>query len=347
MAKKFGVLWCVIHFTLEIICFQYYALFFGSIAAAALMAVIYDTLAFFPQFFIGAFLEKYPKMRAGLIGAALVLCGGICGLVDDTALRFAGFLVLSLGNAFVHVGGAEATLYTCKDKIAPSAVFVAGGAVGVITGKLLGSAGKPLIIGILAMAGGTVLMLGAEALFKKAEKSLPHFDTASPRVNTAVVVLLAFFTVSVRGLMGYGIPISWSRTWEQNLFLFCMMAVGKAVGGILSDEVGAKKTAIISAALSLPLILLGDNIMWVSLMGIALFSMTMASTLSILVSAVQGHPLMAYGVTTTGLFAGSLLVFLPNVKAFVSQGSVLTILTALSLAALWYIMNDDKKIKKG
>lgn len=347
-ANKISVLWFFIHFALEVICFQFYNLYFGSLAAAALMALVYDTLAFFPQFFIGALSESRPKLPTGPLGACMVLLGGCTAFFGSTPLRTAGLLVLSLGNAFVHVGGAKATLYTCDDKIAPSAVFVAGGSFGVITGKMLGVSGISIFAGLIVMLGGSVLMHFADRIYSTAKKQTPRLHMADTRRNTAAVIMLAFFVVSVRGLLGYGLPTAWNSTPLRGFLLFCMMGVGKALGGILSDRFGAKKTALISTGLSLPLLLLGDNNMWISLAGIALFSMTMSSTLGILVSAVPEHPLMAYGVTTTGLLAGTLPAGSARVMNIVSRGSFLSVLTAVCFAALWYIMaNDNTNKRKG
>jgi hypothetical protein len=158
--------------------------------------------------------------------------------------------------------------------------------------------------------------------------------------------MLAFFVVSVRGLMSYSIPTAWNKTALQTFCLFSMMGIGKGLGGILSDKFGAKKTALVSTVLSLPLLIIGGNVMWVSLIGVALFSMTMASTLGILVSAAPKHPLMAYGVTTTGLLVGTIPAFYPPVKNFISQISFLAVLTLVCIAALYYIMSPDKDLKE-
>ena len=342
MSKKISILWFFIHFALEVICFQFYTQFFASLEIAALMALLYDILAFFPQFFIGGLSEKLPKLPIGLLGAVMVLLGGLGAFFDTDIIRMTGFFVLSAGNAFVHVGGAKATLFTCKNKIAPSAVFVSGGSFGIITGKLLGANDKPFAIGFLIMFAGSILIYFADRLCEKAQMSHPDIKMADIRKNTGVVILLAFFVVSVRGLMSYSIPTSWNKTALQSICLYAMMGIGKGLGGILSDKFGAKKTALISTALSLPLLILGGNIMWVSLIGVALFSMTMATTLGILVSAAPKHPLMAYGVTTTGLLAGTIPAFYPAVNRFISNIGFLAVLTVVCFAALCYIMAPDK-----
>lgn len=342
-ANRLGVLWCLIHFALEIICFQYYTFCFGSTALAAVIAFIYDVIAFFPQFLIGAAVEKHSQFPVGKTGAALVLLGACTAFCAAVPLRITGLIVLSAGNAFVHVGGAEATLFTCREKIAPSAVFVAGGAAGVGIGKILGARLGSVTVGLLVMCAASVLICMADSLMRKTGRTKPEIRMADPRRNPAVVVWLAFFVVTVRGMLAYGIPTGWVKSWQQTLALFMMMAVGKAAGGICSDRFGAKKTALLSTGLSVPLLLLGAENMTISLVGIMFFSMTMASTLGILVSAAPDHPLVAYGMTTVGLLLGTLSAVFPGVRDFLSQGIVLTVLSVLCFAALFYIMRPDRE----
>ncbi|MBR6401315.1 MAG: hypothetical protein IKS17_08890 [Firmicutes bacterium] len=346
--KKLSILWFFGHFALEVVCFQFYVKYFGSTETAALMALLYDILAFFPQFFIGALAERLERLPVGPLGAAMVLVGALGAFCPAGVLRMTGFFVLSLGNAFVHVGGAKATLFTCGDKIAPSAIFVSGGSFGVITGKLLGAADSSFAIGFAVMLAGSAIIFLAQRVLENADTGYPDIKMADKRRDTAVVILLAFFVVSVRGLMSYGIPTAWNRTALQSFCLFAMMGVGKGLGGILSDKFGAKKTALASSLISLPLLVAGADIMWVSLVGVAMFSMTMAATLGILVSAAPRHPLMAYGVTTTGLLVGTIPAFYPAVKRFISNVGFLAVLTLVCAAALYYIMAPDgKRAEKG
>jgi hypothetical protein len=59
------------------------------------------------------------------------------------------------------------------------------------------------------------------------------------------------------------------------------MGFGKALGGIISDLIGVRKTAIISTVGALPFLLFGDNYMIISLLGVLMFSMTMSITLAL------------------------------------------------------------------
>lgn len=61
-----------------------------------------------------------------------------------------------------------------------------------------------------------------------------------------MIVLVAFGVTTARAYVGYAIPISWNKTVWQSVLLFFIMGAGKAVGGYLSDKIGAKKTGVLS-----------------------------------------------------------------------------------------------------
>lgn len=346
MSKTISLLWFSIHFALEVICFQFYTACFGNPEIALAATLIYDLIAFFPQFAIGAAVEKFRRLRIGKCGAAMVLLGALTACSPSVPLRIIGLIVLSAGNACVHVGGAEATLFSCGDRIAPASVFIAGGAFGVVTGKLLGSAQHTIWIGIAVMLCAARLICISDRMRRKTDRIPPKLHLAHPKRHIIAVILLAFFTVTVRGLLAYGIPTGWNQSPLQTVMLFSAMGLGKAAGGLLSDRFGAKKTALLSTGICIPLLLLGNSHMIPSLLGIALFSMTAATTLGILVSAAPEHPLTAYGMTTVGLVAGSVPAMIPAVHTWVSQAVVLTVLSAMCFAALWYIMAPDADCKK-
>ena len=342
-AGRYGIasLWCIAHFALEVICFQYYYLYFRSAAIAAFISMGYDLVAFLPQVFIGSFTDEHKKFRPGYAGAALVFAGLFLNIAPLP--RLLPFLLISAGNAFVHVGGAKDTLDTCGDKLSPPAIFVAGGSVGVITGRLLGSHDKPVIIGAVIMAAGVLcIFLSDRIKAKMAETSPAAYDIADCRRSIPVIAALSFFVVAARGLTGYGIPTNWANVELHSVLLFCGMGLGKALGGIFSDIFGAKKTALVSTALSLPLIFLGADNMVISLFAVTLFSMTMATTLGILVSVFPKTPVTAYGITVAGLLFGSMFVFIKPFCPVLFGPVVITLLMISVFCSLMYIMKRDK-----
>jgi len=153
--------------------------------------------------------------------------------------------------------------------------------------------------------------------------------------------------VIIRGYMGYGIPTTWNKTTIQAILFYFTMGFGKALGGIISDAFGIRKTVIISTVLSIPFLCFGDNVMIISLIGIMLFSMTMAITLGILVSALKDTPGLAFGLTTIGLTLGTFSIFFVNITDNIINISMIISMSLICTVILLKLLKkNDKNIEK-
>lgn len=308
-----GYAYFYIHFITEVCCFYALSSLKGLSFLLWFTPLLYDFLAFVPQGLIGRFSDKYPQFKPGLLGTGIIVTGLL--LFAFTDIPYLPVAVIAIGNAFIHINGAEVTLRVSGGKLSEVAVFVAGGSFGVVTGKILGKFGVPAWLLVIAALTMIPYILLAEKYDK--EQDLTEYNYVNPKTAPAVIVLCATLIVAVRGFMGYGIPTSWNKTIIETVALYVAMGIGKAMGGILSDAIGMKKTAYISILCAVPFLVFGDSLMAVSLIGVCLFSMTMPVTLGLLVSVLKDKPGVAFGYTTFGLFVGTLPIFfvkLDNLK---------------------------------
>lgn len=336
-----GYLYFYIHFITEVACFFFLARIVGDSALLWVLPLLYDTLAFVPQSLIGYINDKYPKINLALIGIVLMILALVIEYGPFSLGFLTGIVLLCLGNACVHVNGARLTLLTSKGKLAPSAIFVAGGSFGVITGRILGGMNIPYQF-IIFLLLSTIPFIFLAKTYESKEDSCEKFNYNNPKINVHYVILLALFVVIVRGYMGYGLPTSWNKTLIQNIIFYCFMGFGKALGGILSDKIGVKKVAFISTLGALPLLLLGDKIMIISLMGVLFFSMTMSITLALLVSCLKNTPGLAFGLTTIGLFLGTVPIFIFRITDFFLNSLVIVILTFVCVGILNLIIRGEE-----
>lgn len=343
-ALRPGFAYFYVHFLTEVLC--YYAL--GRLITDAayfwIVPLMYDLLAFAPQSLVGALSDRYRKLPLGEIGMVLMAVG--VALLPLVRSPYIVLLPLCAGNACAHVAGAEATLRCAGGKLAPSAIFVAGGTFGILIGKLFASSTMPNWGVILFAFTALPLLRSAQKDTARADAqcAVPcrAFRCADPRRSAAAVIVLAVCVVTVRSYMGYGIPMSWKTSQTQTTLLFVTMGVGKALGGLLADRFGVRRIALGSAAAALPLLLLGDRVMVVSLLGVMLFSMTMSVTLAVLVSVMPGAPGLAFGLTTIGLFLGALPIFFFRFVSMRADCILLAVLTLACLPALYYILGKDE-----
>ena len=338
-----GFLFFYVHFVTEVICFFLLGKYADNSVGLWLIPLAYDMLAFVPQALIGSLADRFPKLPLGVIGLALMAAA--VGIFPFVTVPWISLVPLCLGNCCTHVAGAEATLRAADGRLSPAAIFVSGGSFGVITGKLLSKTALPAwVIIILALTAVPFSLLAREdRLLADRRTPVPcsAFRCSDPDVPAALVIVLSVLIVIVRGYAGYGIPTSWNKTTAQTVLLFVTMGLGKALGGILADRFGVRKTAMYSAALALPFLLCGDKLMFISLIGVMLFSMTMSVTLALLVSVLPNAPGLAFGLTTIGLFLGTAPIFFFNFTTVTANCIIITILTGVCLLAMHRIIRRD------
>lgn len=337
-----GYLYFYIHFITEVVCFFVLTKSIGEKSFIWLLPFMYDALAFVPQSIFGFLSDKYPKIPLGLIGTVLLT---ISLLLEPTKLsRYIIIVILCIGNCLLHISGAEVTLRASNGKLSHSAIFVAGGSFGVITGKIFGSMGINNLLLVLAVL--TMIPCIIYADYYRKEKNNPKcekFKFYNHHISAGTIIILTIIVIIVRGYMGYGIPTSWNKSLFETILLYSFMGLGKALGGILSDLIGTRKTATISTLFALPLLIIGDHNMFISLIGVMFFSMTMAITLGILVSVLKEKPGLAFGLTTIGLFLGTVPIFFFKISSFFLNSLIIIILTLICYAILMFILKDNKR----
>ena len=266
-----------------------------------------------------------------------------------TVIAIIGFVILTLGNALLHISGALITLRASEGRLSEPGIFVGGGAFGVITGRLLGSGDGPVWIPFILMAVAFILIIaidrrmsgfGSDAGNSGSFSDFPcKHDVASSRPMEIIIIVLAG-VVAVRSYISNGIPMQWKKTVFETVMLYVAMGTGKMAGGVLADIFGTRRVGVISCILAVPFLLLGNDLMWVSLIGIALFSMTMAIALGGIVSVLKSNPGTAFGITTLALFLGSLPVFFLPMPKGITMNVILALMSLLSAGGIYYTVKE-------
>lgn len=336
---KVGYMYFYVHLCTEVACFYALNTVTGNPYILWLSPFVYDCLAFVLQAPIGYFCDKFKKFKPGMLGAVLLLAGLLLKLVITKG--YIPIIVISLGNAFVHVAGAKSTLGVSEGKLSHSAIFVAGGSFGVVMGKIFAKMHIPLWTIILVTVSMIPYIIFVDKI--KLSDNLKEFNFANPKRKPMTVIFVAVLIVIIRGYMGYAVPTSWNKTTLQTVLLFSFMGVGKAMGGILSDAIGIRKTLTISMLLGSCFLLFGDSHMIVSLVGVMMFSMTMPITLGLLVSKLKRCSGLAFGLTTIGLWLGTMPIFFFRIVGLWPNLWVIIIATIVGYVPAMMISGKEAK----
>lgn len=337
-------LYFYVHFVIEVVCFYFLNKVTNGSNFVWLIPFIYDGLAFVPQSILGYLNDMYPKLKLDFVGIILLFITIFMFSFTNVNV-YLMLIILSLGNACLHISGAEVTLKNSNGKLSHSAIFVSGGSFGVISGKLLANTNIPSWILLILILTMIPFVLLANTYYTE-DSNCNEFNYNNKKINSGLIIIFTILIVIVRGYMGYGIPTSWNKTIMQTIILYVIMGLGKALGGILSDSFGVRKIAIISTLLSIPFLCFGNNQMLVSLIGVMMFSMTMPITLAILVSVLKRRPGLAFGLTTIGLFLGTAPIFFIKITNEIFNILLIIILSILCCLLLMLILrkgtSDDK-----
>ena len=318
-----GILYSFVHFSVETACF--YLLFSRMVATDYWFAyaLIFDAVSFLPQSVVGYIADKFPRFPYGVLGLIIILASLFI------KLNALAVIVISIGNVLSHVDGAEKTLNNCNNKITPNAIFVGGGAFGVVTGNLLGLLNVKwlILIPIVLIIISVVVVLIIQKYSIVDTENLPFtLKEVNDNIGDAFLIVLVLFVVTVRGYIGYAVPTDWNVSNFLTILLFVSMGAGKMLGGVLADKLGYKLTSFISLIASIPFLLFGNSIAVVSLVGVLLFNMTMPVTVGILYSRFPKNPGYAFGITTIGLFLGLVpQIFISINSLLIHQILVLTL----------------------
>ena len=333
-----GYLYFYVHFITEIACFYFLSKVTNGSRIVWLIPFIYDGLAFVPQSLIGYINDLFPKFKTGIIGTILLVISYIIYILFNQVLI--SLIILCLGNAFIHISGAENTLRNSNGKLSHPAIFVGGGSFGVITGKLLFNIVDPIIIIFMILTIIPFILLADT--YTNYEEKQTNYNYINTKIPLNLIIFLTVFIVIVRGYMGYGIPTSWNKTTLQTVILFFSMGIGKCLGGILSDAYGIKKISTLSTLIAIPFLCFGNNVMIVSLIGVMMFSMTMSITLAILTSVYKNRPGLAFGFTTIGLFLGTAPIFFIKISQLANIIFII-LLSILCCIILNILLKDGEK----
>lgn len=327
----YGILFFIMHIAIEVVSYMLLYLKFSTYVAVFII-FIYDFFAFVPQLIIGEWHNKHKETNVGYIGLIFFIIAIVLIKTNNYVIYILAILFLSFGNAILHECGAIAVASVSERNIFPSALFVSGGTIGIVIGTYLASVNVSVNVLFIFVAIILAILFFTEKTWCKEDVRYIDVNAANLDCGPKVVLFVAFVVVMLRSYMGFVVPISWKETFFHTIVLSLGLGIGKALGGYLCDVIGYRKVGFISTIACVPFIALGNKYMFLSLVGLLLFSMTMSVTYAMALSVIKRNPGVAFGVTTIGLFAGALPLF------FFRFSTTANLIIIVALSLLCYIL---------
>lgn len=306
-----------------------------------LIILLYNFCAFALQMPIGIIADKWNRNACmASLGCVLIV---LSFFLSGWSLFAA--MILGAGNGCFHIGGGLEVLNESDEKMSLLGIFVSPGALGIFFGTLVGKNGyinrfSILIALALLLAGLSSLYLYLN--FRQRKSLLSDNAEITVDISGKTGLLAACFLVVVlRSHIGMILSYSW-KTGVLAFIAVCMVVFGKALGGIISDRAGIRKTVIVSLGAAAVLFPVG-GLPLAGLGAMLFFNMTMPITLWIMARLLPGAKGFAFGMLTFALFIG----FLPKYYGYSAMlpGDIEYAAGALiSLLIMMYIVIKGKFI---
>jgi len=293
----------------------------------ALMIGSYDFLAFAGQALIGFGVDKLRLYKSTiLLGIALTALSVVLMLSHP----FTAMVMAALGNALFHVGAGAISLNTTPGRATDPGIFVAPGALGLGLGLWLGKSGNTLLWPfLLALALSFVIAV---------KSSLPVMEFSSkpklPSIRGAkAVLLLLLVSVGIRAFVGFAATYESPKIPMISFGLAFAAFAGKALGGILSDQLGWIRTSVGALLISAPFVAFGGSNGSIVMVGMFFFQMTMPVTLTAVYALMPARPGLAFGLCSLSLIVGSFVSFYDPWRVYYTSYTLLglILLSALSI----------------
>ena len=166
------------------------------------------------------------------------------------------------------------------------------GAMGIFLGKYLSSKiSIALPISLLVLA--ILLLFYVQRITSTYTEETIHRKS---KLKVLWIIVLIGISIAIRSIGGSAIAFSWQSKFILAFIYTIGIVVGKAFGGLLGDKFGFEKVAIGGLLLSMPFIFLGHLHFIFGCIGIFLFNIPMAITLTVLENTLRDE--IAFAVRT-------------------------------------------------
>ena len=303
--KLTTLLYTILHFCIDGICIYtiFNRLYSDDFYRSLAVFFLYNTFAFIFQAFVGLLIDKFKNHKLFLIISIVLTALG--GILNFNFIISA--IILGLGNAFFHIAGGYHVIKSTKNDIASLGIFVSSGAIGVCLGQRF--SGIYILITFIALALiCSTIVLFTNVKYEDNNNQLKEKKNSKLKIIFLLLILLVVF---IRSFIGKISIINFDTNNIIFLLIAICVALGQALGGIISKYFGIIKTIIISSSISIILLAFLNFNAIGYMIGICLFNFTMPITLYYANIVLKGHEGLAFGLLAMILFPGYLLGMIP------------------------------------
>lgn len=262
-----------------------------SIYGVGTLVLIYNLIAFGAQPLAGVFTDKLKNPKLIASGGLLLMCLALGAFYISP---IASVILAGAASAAFHVGGGALALCATPDKASGPGLFSAPGVAGLAIGGFLAVNGinaiLPLAV-LLILITITVLITDSPQLPYSSEKTEADFDKHD------LIMFILLLAIALRSAV-WNIFQYIEQGNVTNIILISVSAAGgKIFGGFLADKFGWRKYSLTALLISIPLLIMGEQNIYILLPGIALLQSVTPALVSSVAKNLPRMPATAAGLT--------------------------------------------------
>jgi MFS transporter, FSR family, fosmidomycin resistance protein len=262
-----------------------------SIYGVGTLVLIYNLIAFGGQPLAGVLTDKIKNPKLIASAGILLMCLALAAFYFNPVLAV---ILAGAASAAFHVGGGALALCSTPDKASGPGLFSAPGVAGLAIGGFLAVNGitaiLPLAV-ILVVLAGILFLINTPALPYSNEKTEADFDKHD------MIMFVLLLAIALRSAVWNIFQYIEQGDITNILLISAFAAGGKISGGFLADKFGWRKYSLTALIVSIPLLIMGEQNIYILLPGIALLQ----SVTPVLVTSVAKNlprmPATAAGLT--------------------------------------------------
>lgn len=307
--KKIIILYSISHFIVDFLCANFMIGQAMNVVTTnsnyIISIIIYNFFAFAFQVPLGMVMDALKIYKyISIIGALMILLTYLEPLQNAILLA----TILGIGNALFHLEGGTNVYFISNKKAKYNGICVAPGAMGIFLGTYFANKINYLI-SFLCIVLLIIILIYIQQFLTENTKNESNYKLSNIK-STFLISILISLSIVIRSLGSGVINYTWKNTFILSFLYTLSIVVGKAIGGILGDKYGFSKIACGSLLISIVLLLLGYKMPFIAYIGILLFNIPMAITLTMLVNTLGNGVSTAVGLNTMFLFIGFIFNFI-------------------------------------
>lgn len=293
-----------------------------SAGRLSMLTVLYNVIAVAGRIPVSVLADRIGSKHTGVrLGALLILLGYY--LPTSFGVNFK-VVTLALGSCIFHSFASSFLTSSSHGKATGIALFLGGSTLGLALtsyAPFLGHIGAILMTVCAIPDDNSAPEPPIEA------KSTERTDRR--RLIAPVILLGASYLLIFYEFSSFSFP--WNSFFKTQLVTSAAIAVGRALGGILSDRIGRGITVLCSVISGTALIYFCSGSRAIGTLGLLLLSMTLAPTVAAALRYFPNHGGFVFAVFSTLAYFGQELTFYAPMK---SEWQIFTVALAVTVCVI-------------